>query len=356
MLVLCNHQHDLDTNVTIIQMQLQGPWNRPIYSAGSRRMFEPGFMAVRVPWLRSYLRRLDATKLFTQLGILPIENELYTRALASLAWWVYVAHDEVPLGKVFPPDVLARLDPQAATVTVGQLFAKRWFKPAQHTRVSIKRLLEPYRSEIIAETRAHLEPDYHRLEVALRAGNTMFLTPEGKYSRDGRMARLRSALMRLLPLAEQIYLLAVSYDSFVGRRLSVLFRILAPPDPNDLESSMRAPRPVTTSQLLGSWIFEGQHASFTRAQAMAGIRVRLDSLPPGAFVDPKLRKSPERMTLAALNGLVRLGIFENHSDEFRATSLRRHPQFPFVDDVIEYQSNFLNETVVALERLAGRRS
>jgi hypothetical protein len=319
-------------------------------------MFEPGFMAVRVPWLRSYLRRVDATKLFTQLGILPIENELYTRSLASLAWWVYVAHDEVPLGDVFPPDVVARLDPRAATVTVGELFAKRWFKPARDTRVSIKRLLEPYRSEIIAETRAHLEPDYHRLDVALRAGNTMFLTPEGMYSRDGRMARLRSALMRLLPLAEQAYLLAVSYDPFVGRRLSVLFRILAPPDPHDLESSMRAPRPVTTSQLVGSWIFQSQVASFTRASAVSAIRARLNSLPPGAFVDPELRENPEKMTLAALNGLVRLGILENHVDEFRATSQRRHPQFPFVDDVIQYQSNFLNETIVALERLAGRRS
>jgi hypothetical protein len=356
MLVLCNHQHDLDTAATIIQMQLQGPWNRPIYSAGSRRMFEPGFMAVRIPWMRSYLRRVDATKMFTLLGILPIENELYTRSLASLAWWVYCSHDEVPLRDVFPPEILARLDPHAATTTVGALFGKRWFKPAQSMRVSTRALLEPYRSEIMALTRAHLEPDYHRLEVTLQDGNTMFLTPEGRYSGDGRMNRLRSALMRLLPVAEQFYLLAVSYDPFVGRRLSCLFRIIAPQDPNDIESSMQAPRPVTVSHLLGAWIFENDRTSFTRDQAITGVRNRLESLPSGTFIDPELRKDATHMTLAALKGLARLGTLEARSNELHVTEQRRHPQFPIVSDMLGYQSRFLQETISALERLASRRS
>jgi len=356
MLVLCNHQHDLDTTVTIIQMQLQGPWNKPIYSAGSRRMFEPGFMAVRLPWLRSWLRHADATPLFHALGIVPIENELRTRSLASLAWWVYARHGEVPLTDVFPADVIAQLDPQAATTTVGQLFGRKWFKPAQDLRVSIKALREPYRGEIIAQTREHLEPDYTRLEQVLQQKITMFLTPEGRYSQDGRMSRLRTALMRLRPLADEVYLLAVSYDVFVGKRLSCLFRILAPPDPDDIETSMRAPRPITVSQLLGAWIFENGCTSFTPEQAVAAVRCRLDALPPGAFVDPELRATPERMARAALDGLVRLGTLEERSGELHVTTQRRHPQFPLVDDMVGYQARFFSETIAALELLAGRRT
>lgn len=353
-LVLCNHQHDLDTTVTIIEMSLAGPWNAPIYSAGSRRMFEPGFMATRLPWLRSWLRRLDGTTLFTALGILPIENELRTRSLASLAWWVYARHGEVPLTHVFRAEVLARLDARAATTTVGALFGERWFKAAQGMRVSIKAMLDPYRREIILQTRSHIEPDYQRLEKALAAGNTLFLTPEGRYSANGGMNRLRDALTRLRPLAQSIYLLAVSYDVFVGKRLSALFRIVPPADLSDLDASMRAPRPVTVSQLLASWIVEAGRSSFTAVGASAGVHYRLQTLPQGAFVDPELRRDPQRMVEAALEGAKRLGILVARRGMLHLTSQRRHPQFPLVADMIEYQARFFGETKAALEALASR--
>ncbi|MDQ6767276.1 MAG: hypothetical protein M3Z41_05660 [Candidatus Eremiobacteraeota bacterium] len=354
-LMVCNHQHDLDTVATIVQASNDGPWNKPVYSAGSRRMFEPGFMAIRVPWLRSYLRRFDSTKLFGAMGILPIENELRTRSLASLAWAVYASHGEVPLTKVVSSDVIAQLDPQAASTTVGQLFGERWFKRAQGTRVSVKTVLEPYRSEIYAHTRQHLEPDYQLLESTLRAGTTMFLTPEGRYSQDGRMYPLRSALMRLLPLAHEIYLLAISYDVFVGSRLSCLFRILPLPDRRDLDVWMRATRPITASQLLSAWLFERSLSSFSRIEATEAVASRLQSLPPSAFVDPELRKRPGRVASAALDGLLRLGALEERSGEFALTSKRRHPQFPLVKDMVAYQSRFFGETIDALECLAGTR-
>jgi hypothetical protein len=353
-LVLCNHQHDLDTNVTVIEMGLGGPWDRPIYTAGSRRMFEPGFMAIRIPWLRTHLRRVSATQLFNALGILPIENELRTRSLASLAWWIYAQHGEVPLAQAFAEEVLDRLPLGAAATTVGQLFGRSWFKAAQEMRVSLKAVRQPYRGEIFAQTRQHLEPDYERFERALKDGNTLFLTPEGRYSTDGRMTRLRGALTRLRPFAQSIYLLAVSYDVYVGTPFSTLFRILLPADPDDLDTSMRAPRPVTVSQLLANWIVEEGLSSFTATQAGEGVRAALRSLPPGAFVDPYLRADPQRMLRAALHGMRRLGSLADDAGVLQLTSQRSHPQFPLVADMLAYQARFFAETVQALNTLARR--
>ena len=355
-LVLCNHQHDFDTNVTINQMGLAGPWNRPIYSAGSRRMFEPGFMATRLPWLRSRLRTVSATKLFTALGIVPIENELRTRSLASLAWWIYARHGEVPLTKAFRNDILARLPAAAAATTVGALFGEKWFKPAQEMRVPLKAVLDPYQSEILEQTREHLEPDFQRLEQVLKDGNTLFLTPEGRYSTDGHMSPLRTALPRLQQFAQSIYLLAVSYDVFAGKRLSTLFRIVPPADPDDLRTSMQAPRPVTVSQLLAAWLVASEHPSFTADEARAAVVDRLRALPTNAFVDPQLRANPQRMVAAALAGMQQLGTLVEDAGGLRLTSQRRHPQFPLVADMLAYQANFFGETVGALECLAGARS
>ena len=170
------------------------------------------------------------------------------------------------------------------------------------------------------------------------------------------MNRLRSALTRFLPLADEVYVLAVSYDVFVGKRLSCLFRIVPPPDRSDLETSMRAPRPVTVSQLLASWLYEGDRPAFTRADAVAAVVARLEALPRGAFVDPELRRDPARRTHAALDGLMRLGTVVERSGTMRVTEQRRHPQFPLVEDMINFQARFFAETANALERLAGRRS
>jgi 1-acyl-sn-glycerol-3-phosphate acyltransferase len=351
-LVLCNHQHDLDTNATIIEMGLGGPWDRPIYSAGSRRMFEPGFMATRIPWLRSNLRTMSAVKLFSALGILPIENELHTRSLASLARWIYARHGEVALAQAFGDEVLARLPRSAPATTVGQLFGEKWFKAAHDMRVSLKRVREPYRGEIFAQTRQHVEPDYERFERVLKDGNTLFLTPEGRYSTDGRMGHLRGALTRLRPFAHSIYLVALSYDVYVGTPFSTLFRILPPADPDDLDTSMRAPRPVTVSQLLASWVVEEGRSSFTASEADDAVRAALRSLPTGAFVDPHLVEDPQRMVRAALHGMRRLGSLVDDAGVLRLTSQRRHPQFPLVADMLAYQSRFVAETVQALNTLA----
>lgn len=355
-LVVCNHQHDNDNTPAVAAMQLAGAWSRPIYCAAGRRMFEPGFMGMRLPWLRPLLRRFDPTKLFLALGLVPIENEIRSRAMASLAWWVYTRHGDLRLNEIFDSAVIEQFDPHAGDLRLNKLFSGLWFERANTTRVGIKNLREPYRGEVMAETRAHLEPDYRRFEELLVTGNTVYLTPEGHYTPDGRLGRLQTALTRFADFAQSLYILAISYDVFVGRRLSGLFHILAPLDPQDLATSICAPRAVTVSQLLAHWLVTRGHEPFTNQDAQTAVRGRLDALPPHSFVDPELRRDPVRLTHAALDGLHRLGAIEKRSASMTLTGACRHPQFPLVDDMVAFQARFFDETIAALERLAGRRS
>ena len=345
-LVICNHQHDLDTTAVITRLILDGPWFEPVYSAGSRRMFEPGFMGFRTAWLRALLRRADMSWLFGALGVLPIENELRQRTVASFAAAVERRHGDVALADVFGEAVLEPLGNGAARGRLSFLADSSVFVTARNTPAMIEDVRQPYRDEILAQTRSDLDSDLERLECTLASGKTFYLTPEGRYSKDGRMSRTRTALVRLAPLAT-VYVSAISYDVFVGRRLSMLFRIAPPADTAQLGLSLAAARPITTSQVIASWLATAP-AVIAVDDAIREVRRRLAEVPREAFVDPELARDPERMTRAALAGLARLGILDSAG---AFTRERRHPQFPAVADIIAHQANQFAETIAALRRL-----
>ena len=103
-------------------------------------------------------------------------------------------------------------------------------------------------------------------------------------------------------------------------------------------------RPVVTSQLLAVWLM-GRHGAFTVDEAVAAVEAQLAALPPQLFVDPELRGNPRSMVRHALP-LMRLWKILDFSDGlYRLTAVRRHPQFPFVDDIVAHQARFLEETL-----------
>jgi MFS family permease len=345
-LVICNHQHDLDTTAVVTRLILDGPWFEPIYAAGSRRMFEPGFMGFRTRWLRSLLRRADWSGLFGAIGVLPIENELRRRTLASFAAAVERKHGDLVLGDVFDATALAPLGDGVAQLRISFLADSSVFVTARNAPTMIENVRQPYRNEILAQMRIDLDSDLNRIERAVASGKTFYLTPEGRYSTDGRMSRVRTTLGRLAPLAT-VYLTAVSYDVFVGRRLSMLFHIVLPADASRLGLSLAAARPITTSQLIADWLVTSP-AVIDAAAAARAVTDRLAGLPHTAFVDPELESKPAKMARAALEGLVRLQILDS---SYAFTSNRRHPQFPGVPDIIAHQANQFAETVAALRAL-----
>ena len=341
-LIVANHQHDFESPAIVSTTTVEsGPWRHPIFTASSRRMYEPGFLATRILWLRFLLRRVNAGQLFVALGMLPLENELGSRFISAFAWAVERRHGPLTLSDVFDERVAARFPPGTKTSDLwrGELF------DAAHEVVKINTVREPYRREILEETRAYLDGDLARMEETLRRGATFYLTPEGHYTTDGRMLPMRGVVERLAPHAS-IYLAGVSYDPFVARRLSMLYRVMRfnGSDLHAMTKTLAAIRPVTTSQLLGTWLC-ARSENFTEGDAVAAVATLIASLPAAIFVDPEMRADAPAMVRAALRLMVKWKILVRDGERYRLSSRRRHPQFPFVNDIIEFQKNFLEETL-----------
>jgi MFS family permease len=341
-LIVANHQHDLESQTLVTSIiALSGPWRHPLFTASSRRMYEPGFLAMRLPWLRAPLRRVNAGSLFLALGMMPIENELGSRQISALAWALERRHGSQLLSEFFQESVAGQFPPGTRTSDLQ----RRAFFGQSHATVKLATLREPYRREILDETRANIENDLARMEEIVRRGGSFYLTPEGRYSSDGSIGPMRGVVERLAPLAT-IYVAGVSYDPFVAARLSMLYRIVRLDDREHLTKALAAIRPVVTSQLLGSWLANGDGAAFTANEACAAVLERIASLPASLFVDPELRRNPQRLTRAALRMMEQWNILERiEGDRYRLSAIRRHPQFPQVEDIVAYQARFLEETI-----------
>lgn len=344
-LIIANHQHDFESPAIVSTTTVEsGPWRHPIFTASSRRMYEPGFLAERLPWMQFLLRRVNAGQLFVSLGMLPLENELSSRALTAFAWAVQERHGPLELSEIFDERVASRFPPGTKS---SDLLRRDLFAEA-HRVVKVTTVREPYRREILDETRAYLDGDLARMEDILRRGATFYLTPEGHYTTDGRIMPMRGVIERLAPLAT-IYCFGVSYDPFVAKRLSMLYRIARledGPEPRleRMKRVLAAIRPVTTTQLLGAWL-DGRTESFARDEAVAAVESAMAALPRALFVDPELRKNSRAMVGAALPLMVEWEILERDGERYRLSARRHHPQFPFVQDIIAYQKRFLEETL-----------
>lgn len=352
-IVIANHQHDLDDTVIVTYLQLCGRWHRPIYTTASRRMFEPGFIAWRNPWLRWFIPKLNLSWLFSKLGLLPIENDLFGKSVAGLAWQLQQLHGDLPLVDVFTDRALVAAEIVSGGRRLSSLFDAGAQRRAYDTRISLNGLREPYRSEILASLRAQVKADLERIEEVLRGGATFYLTPEGRHTKDGKLGRLRLEVKVMAPLAS-VYLAAVSYDVFVGRRLDMIFRIVAPWDPADIPTSLKAARPVTVSQLFAAWLAGRPIAEFTADEAVTAVSDRLAQLPASAFVEPSLQADAPRMACAALAGMVRLGTLVATDSRYRLSGRHLHPRFPDVADTIQYQANMFAETIEALRLIEAR--
>jgi MFS family permease len=337
--LLANHQHDLEGQAIVADAFMRGPWRHPIYMVNSRRMFEPGFLAVRLPFVRSLLRNYNAAPLFGALGMMPLENELSSREISALAWSIQRRHGALPLSEIFDEKTAAPFAP--GTKTDDLLRAENFER--SHTIVKLSALREPYRKEILDETRALVTEDLQRMENVVRRGATFYMTPEGFYSTDGRLGRIKGVYDRLAPHAT-VYLAGVSYDPFVSKRLSLLYRIVRLDDREHLKETLAAIRPVTASHLLGAWL-EDRAQPFSAQEAIDGVTARLGALPPQLFVDPELRRNPARLVRAALPLMVDWGILRRDGAAYVLNETRGHPQFPKVQDIIAYQARFLEETI-----------
>jgi MFS family permease len=347
--LIANHQHEDESELIALRSLAQGNWRSSTLTASSRRMYEPGFFALRLPAFAHLMRTVNAGAFFRLLGMLPLENELSSRPLRSLAVTLVQTHGDLPLDDVFRPDARATLPVGAERLS--DFLAPRFFLESDQ-RMKLSFVQEPYRRELIVALREGVNHDVADIVDIVRRGATFYVTPEGFYSTDGRMRPLRGIVEHLVPVAD-VWFAAIAFDPFRGRRLSMLYRVVRPTDPNDLDTSLAAARPVTTSALLAAWML-ATGLPFTVQEARDGVTRGRDAVPAGAFVDPELR-DVDRVVDDALGNLTRRGTLRLDGAQHHLTSDRRDPRFPLVDDMVTYQSNFLAGTLDALRRLAAKK-
>ena len=345
--LITNHQHVDEGEIVFARTFLKHP-HIPIIAVNSRRTFETGFFAARLPWTAPLTRRLNPTGLWLRCGLLPIENHLHSRALISLAEEVRAKHGDLPLESILPDDVLAKLDLSGRRL--ADLWTPAYFARAQET-VKLANLKQPYRREALENFRATMTADIALVVERVREGATFYVTPEGDFSHDGRMRPMRNGLTEaVLPVAEP-WLCAIAYDPFRGRRLSMLYRVVPPANRDDLGTSLAAARAVTTSALLATFLCSIDRP-FTAEDALANVCAQLAALPPNVFADPELRSDPDAVVTEALTVLVRLRMLAADGARYRLTETRADARFPPVADMVTFQRNMLEETLAAAARLA----
>jgi hypothetical protein len=348
-LLIANHQHDIESAVIVADNSFRSlSWRWPIFTVSSRRMWEQGFLAERVPWL-TMLRGANLGFLFEWVGMQPIENDLAARPFVSLALALVSKHGNLSVEMVFRERVLDQLPSHVRTL-------QDILDPAQFTLartfVKLTEVNEPYRAELLQLTRDELEADIAHFERLTRHGATIFLTPEGFYTIDGKMQRLRGILARLAPLA-QIWVCGVSYDPYDDRRLTLLYRVRQSVPDIPLDLQLKATRPVTTCALLCTWISQHDYAAFTFDDARTGVAAELATLPRNAYVVPELRTRLDASIHSALANMQRFGTLRVDNRTYTVTDARRHPLFPRTVDMIAYQTNFHSETLEGLRECGG---
>ncbi|HLI95778.1 MAG TPA: hypothetical protein VKT72_06790, partial [Candidatus Baltobacteraceae bacterium] len=349
-LLISNHQVELDLMGPMATLTLHGGWHKPVITASAKLMYEPGFMAVRIPWLWRVMKNVNFGWLFEGMGMLPLENELQSRSIARWAWSAQRRHGVLPLAELFKPGVLEKTGFGACNT--DDLFSGKHFKKAQDTYVRLSDLNVQYRKEAFDEMKAGVEADLERIEGALKKGATFYVTPEGEYTKTGAMLPFRGVWDRLLPYADHVFAAAISYDPFIGRRLSQLYRVLEVRGTQTAIAELKAARPVTTSALVAEWL-TSRSGSFTEDEVASAMRARVVSLPHDLFLDPELARDPGGMARKAVRRLAQLGILRRSGDRFELSDRRTHPNFPGVEDIVVFQARFFGETLEGLQARAS---
>ncbi len=347
-IIIANHQIEMDLMEPFACFILGSAiWN-PTVSASAKLMYEPGFMARRIPWMRRFARNANFGWLFAGLGLFQLENELQTRSLARWSFAVERRHGRTLLSQIFKPAFVEAHNLQR--VSTADLFSPQWSDKAQMIQAKWTDLQTAYRKELFEEMRAGVELDLARFEDVLKRGATLFLTPEGEYPSDGKMLPFRGIWDRLAPLATQIYLCAISYDPLRTGKFRQLYRVVPANGTQRAREELAAARPVTASAVLAQWLCsrDPQESAFSAADAVAAVRSSLAALPKDLFVEPELRRDPQACVHDALRAMVQLRILEAGADgSYRLGEKRTHPEFPHTADILEQQRNFLDETVAA---------
>ena len=221
--LITNHQHMDEGETITARTFFLHPW-KPLVMCNSRRTFETGFIAARLPWSARFTRGVNLSGLWGALQH-PADRE------PSL---LTAAHQpgrraDAPHTAICTLDAILPAETRRA-VGVGRLLLSDLWKLANFMRaqawVKVAHLKQPYRREVLENLRTAAERDIAAIVERVRAGATFYVTPEGDFSRDGRMRSMRKGIVdasRPSPISGCARSLTTL--SRVGR-LSMLYRVL----------------------------------------------------------------------------------------------------------------------------------
>lgn len=353
-LVVANHLHDIDGMVLPPLLYLGGDLGQAPVSAGSRRMFEPGFLADRVGGILARpLRRVGLGGVLAVLGVAPIENLPRRRPLASIVEVAGVPPDR-PFAQLLDATALAALEARFGPIAQRPLTDALGRRRADlgQADVSLAHVLEPMRSSIARALRHQFALDLARLGRRMAQGRTVYLTPEGEISVDGHLGRFRVALDRLRSQAQSLVVASLAYDSLAPGRLHLYVRLVPLARGRDLRDALLAERVVTASQVAARCLVQRRPGAGPREVAAAAAAV-VAALPSGAHLAPSLRREPRRAVAAVLAAMERRG--QLRLDAGGAIDLARpvvHRRMPMAKDLVAFEETLLTETVAALRREA----
>ena len=347
-LVVANHAHDLEGMVVPVCLQWQGRLSQPVYSAGSERLFEPGFLATRGPGLlRPVLAGVHLGKILSHLGVRPIENMPRFRPLVGFAYAAWQRYGNLLIRDVFNADTLLALG-IPGSARLRDTWRARFLRVAQ-TVLPFTALKAPYRAELRADVRGRIEEQIDALADILDHGGTLYLTPEGRYTENGELSRLREALVRLVPHAENVVLSALSYDPFNPGRLRLLVRLVDVGPGLDLRRKLVVARPVTVSQLVAT-VLVNKEGGITRNEVEQQVAELVRDLRGKVALAPDIREAPRPAVRSAIRYMLRRGFLREAGGRLFVTEKRGDERFPGVADMVSYQAAQFAET-----RLAGER-
>jgi len=220
------HKRDLDAFAPLPRLLSHRGWRAltsDVHFAMRADSFQPGFLArvVQHPgWFARLLRPISVGPVLRAVGVHPLDS-LHFRPAETWLREALMAEGDVVLGTLLAPDTLASIaaaagDDAAALAQrpLSALLAWRYFRPLQR-QLGSELFRGPARRRAEARVLASAKRQLAELAAWLRAGGSVYTSPEGRLSPDGRLGPVRAGMLRLLraaPADTRVLPIAIVYD------------------------------------------------------------------------------------------------------------------------------------------------
>ncbi|WP_158246122.1 MFS transporter [Sulfobacillus sp. hq2] len=341
LLVVGNHGQDIEGLVVPLLLFRSRPWGARVISAGSQRLFEPNFFTTRLPERWGYwLSAVNVGPVLWRLGVRPIENQPLFRPITSWAYHIFQTQGNLLASAVFTEEVLtglAMVRTNKAPLRLRDLWQPRYARQGA-CLVSVTALQEPYRHQMRQQLAMHIRQQIAELLNAVRDGDLLYLTPEGRYTQDGRVGRFRMLWTVAQQHIPEVVGMATAYDVLRPGPLHVWMRWTERMKAPWAQTILRARRPITASHVVAVAV-EGMA---DESSAMARAKALMAKIPADAQVASDLATRPDEVLTRALHFL-----WPRHQH-----GVVCDPRLPGVPDLVQYYRNQWDETIAALTQIS----